>query len=823
MPIELDELAGPDAGEEGRRLAGFWRTQLDKVRDDPKHKRWHKRSTTIEKRYRDERNRTDEEGQRRYNALWTNVEILTPAIYGRCPIPIAERRFRDKDPAGRGAAQILERGLRNEIEICGFDEALQQAVRDYLLPGRGVVWVRYEPQVEEGISLVSEGVVDMEDAQGEIEPEDDDPDAVKLRETGDRISRESTPVDYIHWEDFFTLPFNARNWREVTAVCKRVYMTRDQLKERFGPVIGKAVPLKKDERGKVDSPDQDPDDKGEVFEVWSLTDKSVFWVAEGYEYLLDRKDDPLNLETFFPCPRPLYANATTSTLVPVADYMEYQDQAIQIDELTQRIAMLSKACKVAGVYNAAAKDIQRLLDESVENELIPVDDWSAFNEKGGVAGNISLLPLKEIIGVINELQTIKEKTIVEMNQLTGINDIMRGTTDARETLGGQRLKSNSSGTRLQRRQNEVARFARDTIRIMADIMSQHFSPLSLIEVSGALYEEGLGSVDMPSLSGMQNGPMQGQTPGIVPPAPPPLGQGMAQGPAPVGMGAGPTPSPGLPMPPQGAPTPPQGSNVIPFTPPGGAPAAPGPMGMQPPSPSPEMMGKLQGLQRISDAIKLLRDERTRGFRVDIEVDSTIYGDAAQEKGDRVQFMTTVTQFLQQSMSMSAQVPELAPLLGKLLQFGVRGFRVGRDLEAAIDDFSDEATKIAQKHAQAAQAKPNPQVIAAQAQMVKAQSSVESAKSKSQIDQARLGLDTQESQQKTASEAAQNQAEITRQQIENQGEQANSQADIMMKEMDMDMRRMESRIMEMKLQIETMKVGAAANKNIMDANPESKGV
>ena len=127
--------------------------------------------------------------------------------------------------------------------------------------------------------------------------------------------------------------------------------------------------------------------------------------------------------------------------MPVPDYIEYQDQAIQIDELTQRISMLAKACKVAGVYNAAAKDIMRLLDESVENELIPVDDWAAFAEKGGVAGNISLLPLKEIIGCIEELQKIKQNTIVELDRLTGINDIMRGTTDARETLGGQRLKT----------------------------------------------------------------------------------------------------------------------------------------------------------------------------------------------------------------------------------------------------------------------------------------------------------------------------------------------------------------------------------------------
>src|SRR5258706_9953876 len=175
MAIELDKLAGKAGGEEGQRLARFWKKQLDKIRDDPKYRRWKKRCASIEKRYRDERNRQDEEGQRRCNVLWTNVEILTPAIYGKCPVPYVERKFRDKDPTGRGAAQMLERALRNEIEINGFDEALQQAVRDYLLLGRGVVWVRYEPELSEGMSLVQEGEMDITDAQGDIlHPERDD-------------------------------------------------------------------------------------------------------------------------------------------------------------------------------------------------------------------------------------------------------------------------------------------------------------------------------------------------------------------------------------------------------------------------------------------------------------------------------------------------------------------------------------------------------------------------------------------------------------------------------------------------------------------------
>lgn len=836
--VELDKLAGPNGGADSRRLATFWHNQVIEVDDDREFKRWLKRGRTIEKRYRDERNRVDEEGQRRVNTLWANVEILTPALYGRQPVPVCERRFRDKDPVGRGAAQILERALRNEMEICGFDEAMRQALRDYLLSGRGSVWVRYEPEFGEGISVPVDDEMDQTDAQGNIESDDDSEEEIKLRETGDRVTRESTPIDFIQWTDFYTFPAKARIWKEVTAVGKRIYMTRDQMKRRFGNDIGRAIPFQKDDRRIRRQEDTSQghalEEKAQVYEIWDRTKEEVIWIAEGYQYVCDRKDDPLNLESFFPCPKPLYANVTNNTLIPVPDFIQYQDQAIQIDELTQRISMLAKATKVAGVYNSAAKGIQRLFNESVENEMIPVDDWAAFADGGGVAGNLSFIPLKEIMGVIEELTKIKERAIIEMDRLTGINDIMRGTTDARETLGGQRLKSNASGTRLQARQNEVARLARDTLRIMADIMCQHFSAQSLIEASGALYEQGLGTMDIPiDMSPQSQGPPNPQGP------PPALGQQPTPGPqsSPPGGGMPPVPpppgSPTGPINPMRPPSPPGGPGLpgqgslggafpgnppsqqilppqgmpgqMPSGSPGGMPGQgqpgqrlfPGPPGFQgrmqppqqPPSLPPELKDKIEGLQRIAKSLQLIRDERLLGFRVEIEVDSTIYADTQQEKQDRTAFLASVTQFLQQSMMISAQMPQAAPLLGKFLQFGVRGFPVGRELEQAIEDFCDEAVVAAKQHQQNMQNQPNPMMIKAQADMMKAQADIQNQHFKLQSDQQKA------------------QAEVQRQQIENQGEIQNSMADTQQKQLDMEMRKMEMQIELVRLEIEKMKAQA----------------
>jgi hypothetical protein len=234
------------------------------------------------------------------------------------------------------------------------------------------------------------------------------------------------------------------------------------------------------------------------------------------------------------------------------------------------------------------------------------------------------------------------------------------------------------------------------------------------------------------------------------------------------------------MPPQQAPNGPQ--------------MAPG-MGV-PPVP-PEVMQKIQALQRIAGAIKLLRDERSRGFRVDIEVDSTIFPDAAQEKQDRTDFITRVTQFIGQSMQMGAQMPEAIPLLGKLLLFGVRGYRIGRDLEMAIEEFTDVAVPAAQRHMQQEAAKPNPLMIKAQADV---------AKSNAQIEGIKL---------KTQSEQAGSQAEVQRQQLQNQGDQAQAQADIQESQLDVKMREMEMQIEVMRAQVEKIKAQAEIQKTHAD--------
>ena len=230
---------------------------------------------------------------------------------------------------------------------------------------------------------------------------------------------------------------------------------------------------------------------------------------------------------------------------------------------------------------------------------------------------------------------------------------------------------------------------------------------------------------------------------------------------------------------------------------------------------PELMEKMEGLRRIAAAITLLRDENLRGFRVDIEVDSTVYGDAAQEKQDRVEFVESVTKFIETAGQIGAQVPQAVPLLGKMIQFAMRGFRVGRDLEASIEDFTDEMNKLAEQHA-AAPPQPSPEQIRMQTEQLKASSGMQQTQMKVQADQQKTQATAQQTQVKAQVDQQQQAAEMQRQQVQAQTEQANAQADMQSKAMDLRMREMEMQIEKIRMQADMAKAHAEMHKTTVEA-------
>jgi hypothetical protein len=448
-------------------------------------KEWESRADKIVKRYRDD-SRTRNNPNAKFNILWSNVQTVTPAIFARLPRPDVSRRFRDNDPTGRVASMMLERALEYEIEHYGdYASAMRQTVQDRLLGGRGTAWVRYEPHItgqeggmgegapEDGFQLTED--IDEAETEGGI-----------YRENQERIEYECAPVDYVHWRDFGLTV--ARTWEEVTAVWRKVYLGRPALVERFGEELGGKIPLDtKPETSKTFNEKMgEGASEAVVYEIWDKTTGQVLWLSKSLGRILDTRDDPLQLENFWPCPKPMFSTLTTDSLIPVPDFVLYQDQARQLDTLADRIDGFIQALKVRGVYDASEPSLQRLFTEGENNSLLPIKNWGAFAEKQGMSGAIDLVDIAPIAAALQMAYQAMEQVKGQIYEIMGIADIQRGQTDPNETLGAQIIKSNNASGRLKTMQHDVVNFATALLQIKAQIICQHFTDDTIIKISGAM-------------------------------------------------------------------------------------------------------------------------------------------------------------------------------------------------------------------------------------------------------------------------------------------------------------------------------------------------
>jgi hypothetical protein len=448
-------------------------------------KEWEGRADKIVKRYRDE-SRSRNNPQAKFNILWSNVQTITPAVFARLPRPDVSRRFRDNDPIGRVASMMLERALEYEIEHYGdYASAMKQAVQDRLLGGRGTAWVRYEPHITGEAGGMGEGA--PEDGFQVTEDADEaETEGGIYREDQERIEYECAPVDYVYWRDFGLT--TARTWEEVTAVWRKVYMERAALVERFGEELGGKIPLdtKPDTSKSFNEKMGEGSREALIYEIWDKATGQVIWISKSLGKILDTRDDPLQLENFWPCPKPMFSTLTTDSLIPVPDFVLYQDQARQLDTLADRIDGFIQALKVRGVYDASEPSLSRLFTEGENNTLLPVKNYGAFSEKGGLAGAINLVDIAPIAAGLNMAYQAMEQVKGQIYEIMGIADIQRGQTDPNETLGAQIIKSNNASGRLKTMQHEVVNFATALLQIKAQIICQHFTDDTIVKISGAM-------------------------------------------------------------------------------------------------------------------------------------------------------------------------------------------------------------------------------------------------------------------------------------------------------------------------------------------------
>jgi hypothetical protein len=440
-----------DAGKGDAGLVRLWLNAIDLA--DESEKEWRKRSVEVTKRYRNERK---EESQKRgFPILYANTETTIPAILNSAPTPDVRRRYGDGDDDGtpaRKAAQVLERGLSFCSDEYDFFDVLKDAVKDRALVGRGVTRVRYEPM---------------------------------KNKAGDAVVYHKLWSEHVPWDGLRVGP--ARRWSGVPWIAFPQLLTRDQYK-LLNPKIGASIPLDYMLDGsKVtdrERPVPEVFKRGLCWEIWDKNAREVLWIAPAYpDGPVARPGDPLGLQNFYPIPRPMYAIETTDTLVPVEPFRIYKDQADELDKVSARIMTLTDACKVRGIYNTALSDAFDAMKANEDGEYAPSANAMQF-AADGLDNAIWSWPLETIVATLKQLYENRDQIKQVIFELTGIADIMRGSTEAQETKGAQQLKTQWGTLRIQPAQQDVQRYARDLYRIKAELFGEKFDPQTMSMITG---------------------------------------------------------------------------------------------------------------------------------------------------------------------------------------------------------------------------------------------------------------------------------------------------------------------------------------------------
>ena len=633
LPQDADPAERP-ASARKPRSAKPW---LDLIDESEKVLQlWQDKCDGIDKQYADLERLANAARERQMQLFWANVSVLAPSIYSRPPVPVVVPRFKDRKPLPRAAAELLERSAIVTFETEEVHDQMKLVRDDLAIAGRGAVWLRYE-------------------AKG----------------AGDSF-RECVRIEHRDRKDF--LHGIARSWGEVPWAATRAWLTKAEMRKRFKPVSGD---LYKDASYAVRKEDKDGDDrrrKAGVWEIWHKTENKVVWVAEGCEDTLDEKPPHLSLEGFFPCPRPAYATLQRRTLIPVPDFLFYKDQIEEINELTARIGALADALRVRGFFPAGAGDISDAIETAIKNVadnqvLVPISNWAMIGS-GGVKDMIVWLPIEQVANTITALVALRKQLMEDVYEITGLSDIMRGQTEASETLGAQQLKSQYGSVRVRDRQDEMVRLARDVTRLAGEIMAENFQASTLLAMS---------QYDLASEAALaeQAQPLQAQLAHI------------------QGELAAAQRDPEIA---QLAQANPQAARQI--------------MGQveQQAAGLQQQIAKIAQQPTVEKVMALLREQRMRPYVLDIETDSTIAPDENAQKQRATEFVTAVGGFMERALPALQQNPQAAPVAAELLKFVASQFRAGRQLEGVIDEFADKMAQLASQPRP-----PDPQVAQQQAE------------------------------------------------------------------------------------------------------------
>lgn len=588
------------------------------------------------------------------STVHSNIDVLKPLLFSETPTPIVQRRFRGDgkatDATDLMATEVGQRLAQWVLSTTRFDEAMEGVRDDWLVSGRGAARAFYKAKFE---------TVQTQDPM-----------------TGQMVEEERKASECVyasHWEWRRMLLAAGHSWERMPWVGFEVPMTRTQITAAFPDRVNDIAFNRKglidrsraysesdragdrsldDTTASGDAPDG-PFDTATVWEIWIKdTRKVVWWSPDCKGGLLGEEADPLNLEDFWPMPKPLLASTKGNSMNPRPDVRYYEAAAEEVEIATRKLKEILNVVAVAGIYPGnMEQEVKNLLKG--ENAVYAAQAWAALLDKGGTRDLIQWLPLDAMVQAMNALMALREQAKQRMFEASGVSDIMRAQGDPRESATAQNLKGKYAGMRLSSRQRKMALYVRDMLRIMVEIA---------VEMFDTAFIAGVCNMDLPATRAEREAmlaeqQMMQQAHAM---AVQQFEQMMAQRQQVEQMAAQ------------------QG----------------GQLQLPPPPPPPPPLPPMDKVPETSweEVHERLRSDLSRKITITIETQSTILADEAEDKEARIEFLAAFSSFVQQIMPLVGSGQFDMKTAKELLLFGVRAFPKSRTLESLIADLPDELPK-----------------------------------------------------------------------------------------------------------------------------------
>lgn len=625
--MNLDNVVGTVSGQEDPAVKAW----IDELADALKREKdWRKDAKEIVKLYEGAKKQDNQ-----FNILFSNTETLAPALYNNTPRPVVDRRFKDADPLGKMVSRIGQRTLEFLIDPANcdytpFDDLMSQAVLEALVPGRGVTRFKYDVAFTE-VEPAPTGA-----AGDETSLESEEPLETAASEASEEIAYETVCGEAIPWDRF--RHGYAKQWEQVPWVAFEHFMSRAECKSNFGDV-GAQLPLTiSGDDASNDSDNSNGTEKlqdaegvklAQIFEIWDKATKKVFFICPGYKVgMVKEVDDPLNLSGFFPIPKPLGLFQKISSLVPVTLYSMYEEQAKELNRVTARINKIIAALKVRGFYDSTLEGLDTLM-QAEDNTLIPAQNVAAMQQGQTLEKAIWMMPIERLINVLQQLYAQRGQVKQVIYEITGISDILRGSSVASETATAQNIKNQWGTLRLKKQQKAVSRYCKDALRIMAEIALTKLSSETLAKMSGLNFPTAQEKQLAQQTQAQQQMLAQQQ------------------------------------------------------------PQIPGQPSQAPPPPDPALQATLT-LPSWDELQAIMQDDILRSYRIDIETNSTVDAEATEDKANMGEFLNALAQFLNGVAPMVEQ--GILPFdAAKAIMLAVtRRYRFGTEVEDELSKMKQPA-------------------------------------------------------------------------------------------------------------------------------------